>query len=44
MALKNKAQLIDARCMKCDKLLGKLKGLAEIKCHKCGCYNAYEKK
>lgn len=28
--------LIDARCSKCNRLLGKFNGQAEIKCPKCG--------
>lgn len=28
--------LTDVRCKKCGKLLGKVKGVAEIKCPRCG--------
>lgn len=28
--------LIDERCPKCNKLLGRIKGMAEIKCPRCG--------
>ena len=31
--------LTDARCSKCNRLLGKLNGQAEIKCPKCGKIN-----
>lgn len=31
--------LIDARCSKCNRLLGKFNGQAEIKCPKCGTIN-----
>lgn len=31
--------LVDARCSKCNRLLGKFRGQAEIKCPKCGKIN-----
>ena len=31
--------LIDVRCSKCNRLLGKFNGQAEIKCPKCGKIN-----
>ncbi len=36
--------LIDARCSKCNRLLGKFNGQAEIKCPKCGKINRIEVK
>lgn len=35
--------LTEARCKKCNKLLGKIKGLAEIKCPRCNTVNDYKK-
>ncbi|WP_432419947.1 Com family DNA-binding transcriptional regulator [Planococcus beigongshangi] len=32
------------RCTNCDKLLGKIIGTAEIKCHKCGKLNIFKNK
>ena len=32
-------RLVDARCSKCNRLLGKFNGQAEIKCPKCGKIN-----
>lgn len=32
-------RLADARCSKCNRLLGKFNGQAEIKCPKCGKIN-----
>lgn len=29
----------EVRCLKCNKLLGKIKGEAEIKCPRCGTIN-----
>ena len=39
--LKDKIQLSEVRCMKCNRLLGKLKGKVEIKCPKCKVYNSF---
>lgn len=33
---KRQNRLVDARCSKCNRLLGKFNGQAEIKCPKCG--------
>lgn len=40
---KNKERVIlsDFRCMKCSKLLAKLKGIAEIKCPRCKSFNYF---
>lgn len=36
-------KLEDVRCIKCNKLLAKLKGIIEIKCTRCNEINKYEK-
>ena len=36
---KHQHHLVDARCSKCNRLLGKFNGQAEIKCQKCGKIN-----
>ncbi|MBM4762704.1 Com family DNA-binding transcriptional regulator [Bacillus sp. B15-48] len=33
----------EIRCTKCDKLLGKAKGIVEIKCPRCNTINKTEK-
>ncbi|WP_429778442.1 zinc finger domain-containing protein [Brevibacillus agri] len=33
--------LEEVRCKKCNKLLGKLSGVAEIKCPRCGTCNIF---
>lgn len=35
-----KSELSEIRCMKCGKFLAKLKGEIEVKCPRCGTYNA----
>lgn len=35
--------MIDFRCKKCDKLLGKVTGNAEIMCPRCGGVNFYNR-
>lgn len=41
---KRQNHLVDARCSKCNRLLGKFNGQAEIKCPKCGKINRIEVK
>lgn len=36
-------KLQEVRCIKCGKLLGKIKGVAEIKCTRCNTLNKFEK-
>ena len=36
-------ELKEVRCEKCDKLLGKAKGIVEIKCPRCNTINKIEK-
>jgi LSD1 subclass zinc finger protein len=36
-------KLEEARCKSCNKLLGKVKGEAEIKCPRCRTLNSYKK-
>lgn len=35
--------MIDVRCTACNKLLGKIKGVYEIKCPRCGAMNTNER-
>lgn len=39
-----KIEIKEIRCMKCNRMLGKLKGVVEIKCPKCGTMNHFDKK
>lgn len=40
----NKDKLKEARCMKCDRLLGEYNGRLKIKCRRCGTYNSFDDK
>lgn len=43
MNKKKDSILSEARCKKCNKLLGKIRGQADIKCPRCGTLNKYNK-
>ncbi|WP_397443534.1 Com family DNA-binding transcriptional regulator [Planococcus sp. 107-1] len=44
MTKKEPSYLKRVRCIKCTRLLGKIIGTAEIKCHKCGQLNIFKNK
>lgn len=44
MRLKEKKKIQEIRCMHCNRMLGKLRGVAEIKCPKCGTMNHFDNK